>query len=233
MSDNENGNEKLYFHEDPNVEDQNSLEFVQKLANELKGNEKESSFTEDQLNIQVVENFSGCSMTLRQVLGLRARLFQMYMSNQIPAGASNQINQVVVSDAVQMRPVKELSYDSLKRLQQEYELANAHAPVKMDQFRLIPSDLHDQLQVRFAIEAEPNGDQWLEDCDSSWKKWSADVFFERIYKIYPSAEAGTEGTLQHKLQNLTFVLFEEKSFKSVDDLFASHIHGEQAVWQSS
>ena len=68
------------------VEDQNSLEFVQNLANGLKGNEKESSFTEDQLDMQVVEKFSGCSMTLRQVLGLRAKLFQMYMSNQIPAG---------------------------------------------------------------------------------------------------------------------------------------------------
>ena len=67
---------------------------VQKLANDLKGDEKESNFTERQLDTQVIEAFSGCTMTLRQVLGLRVKLFHMmYKSGQIPA--SNQINQII------------------------------------------------------------------------------------------------------------------------------------------
>ena len=51
--------------DEDNIEDQDSLDFVQKLANELTGDEKESKFTEAQLDVRVIEELSDCTMTLR------------------------------------------------------------------------------------------------------------------------------------------------------------------------
>ena len=67
-----------------------------------------------------------------------------------------------------------------------------------------------------------DGELWLADeNDNSWKDWSPDLFFDRIFRIYPSAAAGSQGTLQHKLQKLAFVLSEEDDFKSVNDFLST------------
>ena len=199
--------------------EENSLEFVQDLADGLKGDEDPSQFTEDQMDVVVTDEFSGYLMPFRDVLASRQKIFKLFQEKALVLPP---VNQVVISNAVQMKPMRDLGHDQFKRLEQEFELANASAPVDMDQSRLINSDLHDQLQIKFAAECDVDGEQWLTDeNDDSWKDWAPDLFFERVFKIYPSAQAGSDGTLQHKLQKLTFVLTETDDFKSINEFLST------------
>ena len=136
------------------------------MADGLKGDEDPDQFTEEQKDVIVTDEFSGYLMPFRAVLASRQKIFQLFQEKKLlPA-----VNQVVISNAVQMRPLRDLSHGQFKKIQQEFELANASAPVDMDQSRLINSDLHDQLQVKFAAESELDGELWLVDeNDDSWK----------------------------------------------------------------
>ena len=53
--------------------EENSLEFVQDLADGLKGDEDPSQYTEDQLDVVVTDEFSGYLMPFRDVLASRKR----------------------------------------------------------------------------------------------------------------------------------------------------------------
>ena len=204
--------------EDIPFEEEDTLEFMQELADDLVGDEDENQFSQRQMESIVTDEFTGFLMPFKSVLASRRKINQLFKEKSL----FPPVNQVVISNAVQMKPMRDLTHDSFKRLEQEYELANASAPVDMDQSRLINSDLHDQLQVKFAAETDLDGTPWLEhEDDDSWKDWKPDLFFERIFRIYPSAQAGSDGTLQHKLQKLTFVLSEAEDFKSVNEFLST------------
>ena len=77
-------------------------------------------------------------MPFRAVLASRQKIFKLFKENTLLPP----VNQVVISNAVQMKPMRDLVHEQFKRLEQEFELANASAPVDMDQSRLINSALH-------------------------------------------------------------------------------------------
>ena len=104
--------------------EENSVEFVQELADGLKGDEDPEQFTEEQKDVIVTDEFSGYLMPFRAVLASRQKIFSLFKEQKLlPA-----VNQVVISNAVQMRPLRDLSHENFKKLQQEFELANASAP---------------------------------------------------------------------------------------------------------
>ena len=184
--------------------DENSKEFVQDLANRLVGDEDISQFTDKQRHTEVTDQFSGVLMSLERILIVRKKLFDWRQDGLAKAAlAQQQVNQVV------------------KKLEQEFQIANASAPVNMEQAKLINSDLHDSLQILFFAEVEPNGDHWLEDYDDqSWKNWKPELFFERVFRIFPPHSASREGTLQHKLSKLVYRFDSSENFKSLNDFFA-------------
>ena len=90
-------------------------------------------------------------MALERILIVRKKLFDWRQEGLARAAAHSQqqVNQVVISNPVQMKPVHSLNYESLKKLEQEFHIANASAPVNMEQAKLINSDLYDSLQILF------------------------------------------------------------------------------------
>ena len=103
--------------------DENSIDFIQDLADNTVGDEDESKFSTRQKQTQVFDNFSGTTMPLHNVLFIRKKLFdwrQEGLAKAAAAQAANPINQLVISNPVQMKPVHALSYETLKRLEQEF-----------------------------------------------------------------------------------------------------------------
>jgi len=192
--------------------DENSMDFIQELADKMDGTEDEKQYSNEQLATEVFESFSGTTMPLQNVLFIRKKLFEWRQQGLAKAAANqqNQINQLVISNPVQMKPVHSLSYETLKKLEQEFHIANASAPVQMEQAKLLNSDLHDSLQILLFAETEGSGEPWLESYDDqSWKFWKPDIFFERVFRIFPPHSASREGTLQHKLSKLVSTRFAE------------------------
>ena len=102
---------------------------MQKLADQLVGDEDRKQFIEKQLQTEVLEQFSGIPMALERILVVRRKLFEWHQQGLAKVAASLHVNQVVISNPVHMKPVHALNCESLKKLEQEFHIANASAPV--------------------------------------------------------------------------------------------------------
>ena len=113
--------------------DEHSMDFVQNLADQMHGTESDKDYTNDQLKMVVFDSFSRTSMPLHNILFIQRKLFEWRQDGLAKAAASQQqISQVVISNPVQMQPVHVLAYEPLKKLEQEFLIANAAAPVHME-----------------------------------------------------------------------------------------------------
>ena len=156
-------------------------------------------------------------MALERILVVRKKLFDWRQDGLAKAAQlQQQVNQVVISNPVQMKPVHSLNYESLKKLEQEFQIANASAPVNMEQAKLINSDLHDSLQILFfADEVEPNGDHWLEDYeDQSRNSWKPEVFFERVLRLFPPHSSSREGHCSINCQSWSTALTQQRTSRA-------------------
>ena len=92
---NEDGNQ---LQDDISFMEENSVEFVQELADGLKGDEDPSQFSAEQLDVVVMDEFSGYLMTFRDVLASRQKIFKLFKEKSL----FPPVNQVVISNAVLM-----------------------------------------------------------------------------------------------------------------------------------